>query len=306
MRTVPVRGAWAVLPREVGQRAPEPGRELEAMGGTERDADLLASGHVIDDEVAVGRQRVEARRRARWTEAVAQQLPHEQRQPVFHASVGLERPRVGIGLRPATVLRGLDRVEMAVDRKAVVARVVHPDPHREAPGLQIGVVAREVRHLLAGHRERDRVAERREQPVDPCVRTDDDAAGAQCAGGRDHVDLAVTGRRHALNRCHRSQLGAVRRRQPLQHSGRTAGGHDAGVRRVDRLDVAVDRSAATERRPPAPDLGGVQHLVRHADRVEAGPVRRRSDRRRGGKMSIPPVRVTSCSSASFSTTCHAS
>ena len=60
--------------REVGERATEPRRELEPMGGAERDADLFAAGHTIDDEVAIGGERVEARRRLRRAESVAEQL----------------------------------------------------------------------------------------------------------------------------------------------------------------------------------------------------------------------------------------
>ena len=71
-------------------------------------------------------------------EPVAEQIDHERRQSLLHLGIGIERARVGIDLGTAAVLGGLDRVDLAVHREAVVAGIVHPDPHRKAPGLQVG------------------------------------------------------------------------------------------------------------------------------------------------------------------------
>src|SRR5258706_10221715 len=66
---------WRIAGDQRRQRASEPGDELVAVPGPERDVDVRVVGQRIDDEVAIGRQRVEARcRRQRLAETSAERL----------------------------------------------------------------------------------------------------------------------------------------------------------------------------------------------------------------------------------------
>ena len=73
----------------------------------------------------------------------------------FHHRVGIERSPVGVDLRPTAVLGRLDRAAVAVLGEPVVARVVHPDPHREPSRCE----RREVRrgkYVTCSRRSRQR------------------------------------------------------------------------------------------------------------------------------------------------------
>ena len=65
---------------------------------------LRVIGEPVDDEVAVGGERVQAGRRARCAEALAEQGLHELGEPVLHRRVGIEGAGVGVDVGAAAVL----------------------------------------------------------------------------------------------------------------------------------------------------------------------------------------------------------
>ena len=149
-------------------------------------------------------------------------------QPATRASSSssiVERPVARRGRMATAVLRGLHRTALAVDREAVEARVVHPDPDRQPVGGEACTVRREVRDLLPEDGQRQCDAERLEQRGRPGVGRDDDPSRAPGLATRLDHDLAGT-RLDAGDRCRREQARAVRHREPLMGLGRARGGCD--------------------------------------------------------------------------------
>ena len=100
VRTAPARAASGVAGASRPSVRPNHAANLKPWAAPSATQICSQPGHTIDDEVAICGERVEARRRPRRAESVAQQLGHERPQPVLHAGVRFERPRVRIDLGP--------------------------------------------------------------------------------------------------------------------------------------------------------------------------------------------------------------
>jgi hypothetical protein len=181
---------------QIGEDPAERGRELERVSRTQSDGDGRMSGHRIDDEVPVRRQRVQARHRVRRGADAGQQAGHEPRQPGQRPRIGLERPP---GRRRAYTTAVLSRLNqratpaLGIGRKAVERWIVHPDPHGQPVGAEVlRSRRREVGHLLAEHRQGQRCTEMGEQIVRPRVRGENDAARSDGPAPIDgHVHLTA-------------------------------------------------------------------------------------------------------------------
>ena len=286
---------------------PNQAANLKPWAAPSPDEHLRDVGEAVDDEVAVGGHRVEAGRRARSAEPVADETAHELAKPRFHVGVGIERARVGVDLGSTAVLGRLDGGRVAVHREAVEARVVHPDPHGEpARRERRQVGGREVRDLLAEHDERERMAERCEQAVGPGVGGDDHAAAPHGAGVGDDVDLA-TDRPDRSHRRVRPQVGTVVSCQSLQDR--------RCPDRPARCRCPASRSPCTSSsmRSPAANAGHRRRTSQPSIHSYGTPTASRLDvyddgsiAPPGGKRSMPPVRVMIDSPLSRSTADHAS
>ena len=248
-------GPGAVAARQPGQRAAEPGRELEAVGGAEPDEDL----RVVR---AAGRRRSRGRRSAcTGTSSCAarpnrspSRLAHERRQPLLHVRVGIERPRVGVDLGTAAVLGRLDGSRVG---RTPGSRSSSDRASRSTPGSGPAAGRRQLGggkydHLLAcappsGIAWPSGASSRLVQ----ASAHDDHVPARARAGVGDDVDLAAapagSGRAPACS-------DAGRRRTRRARRCRVAVPRPAGTMpvsgRVDRHHVAVDERAAGERRPP--------------------------------------------------------
>ncbi len=147
---------------ELRQDAAEDRCELEAVGRTECDHDPGFAGQSIDDQVPVGRQRVQTGLRIdRRSDRPGEMTRQERLRSSEGRLVPVECTSVRIDRISAAVLGRL-RAGLAVRREAVEARFVHPDPDREAVGREgRRVGAGEVGHLLLGDGQRQAPVERR-------------------------------------------------------------------------------------------------------------------------------------------------
>src|SRR5436190_21316248 len=178
------RGGRRAVDGELREDPTQDRGELVAVRRSEGNQDAGVVRQAIDNEVPVGRQRVEAGLRGDLgAELLRKMAGEEVRQPGEADLVALEGARRGRHLVPADVLGRL-RARLAVGRKSVERRIVHPDPDREAFRREERRIRRgEVRDLGLDDRERQRTIEWREQVVRPGVGRDHHLGGA--------VDVAV-------------------------------------------------------------------------------------------------------------------
>ncbi len=159
--------ARAAIDCKIAEDAPDDRREFERVSRADRDVHVRVFGERIDDEIAIGGQRVEARfHQMLGTERARKYLRDELAHSPRDIRIGFESARVGVDGFAAGILRNLHR-GLAENRKAVERRIVHPNPNRKCRRVErTQVPRRKIHGLLFGYFERNRDVELAE-----CTRT---------------------------------------------------------------------------------------------------------------------------------------